>query len=119
MSSVVEMAAHTTYRPSLTFGIEVELLVKPKITAKAYATILKHHYDPKLKPVHGKVSDEQRLLEDRNRTAIRHALAEEMTVAGSKAKLEGPGYTTWYVKKEGSLSEVADERGGAYCKLCS
>jgi hypothetical protein len=108
------MSTSTTVRPRFTFGIEIEILVKPKKGTRVYKDMLKHHFDQALQPAKGVDEDKK----ERNRTAIRLALAENLTdSAGIPAKIEGSGYDTWYIKKEGSLDEVVDARGGGgYCK---
>ncbi|KAK3297109.1 uncharacterized protein B0H64DRAFT_473261 [Chaetomium fimeti] len=105
------MSTTATVRPHFNFEVEIELLVKPKEgNTKLYRDLKASGFDPALKPGH----DADKKKAERNRTEIRKALAAALTVCDVEAKIDGASYETWYVKEEGSLSEVADERGGGY-----
>jgi hypothetical protein len=94
----------------MTFGIEMELLLKPKPTI--YSDLKRHGFDPAVQPTH---TDQNRVAAKRNQDAVRKLLAEAMNKVDIKTKFEGSDYDVWTVKEESSLSEVADARGGGYC----
>ncbi|KAH6628431.1 putative amidoligase [Chaetomium tenue] len=104
------MSTSTAVRPIFTFGIEIEILVKPKKDTDVYPRLIASHFDPALQPGHG--VDEVKA--ERNRTAIRRVLAGAMTNFGIETSIAGNNYEIWDVKREGSLNEVADARGGGY-----
>lgn len=93
----------------------MEMLVKAKEGTDVYEDLEALRFDPALRPGPGVDKEKAK----RNRTAIRTALASALTNFGIAAEIDGAGYGTWYVKEEGSLSEVADARGGGYCKFGS
>jgi hypothetical protein len=94
----------------MTFGIEMEFLLKPKPTL--YPDLKRHGFNPAVQPTH---TDQNKAAAKRNQDAVRMALAEAMSKIDIETKSEGSDYTVWTAKEETSLSEVADARGGGYC----
>ncbi|KAK4249196.1 hypothetical protein C7999DRAFT_39747 [Corynascus novoguineensis] len=104
------MSTSTIVCPTFTFGVEIELLLKPKEGTDLYEDLKNYHFDPTIQP--GPTVEKTK--RDHNRNAIRQALAVALTGFNIPATMEGSGYRTWYVKEEGSLTEVVDARGGGY-----
>ncbi|KAH6855005.1 hypothetical protein B0I37DRAFT_45119 [Chaetomium sp. MPI-CAGE-AT-0009] len=104
------MSTTTTVRPIFTFEVELEMLVKPKVGTRLYTKLRALNFDPALQPGPG-VDDDKK---EKNRKAIREALAETLTLAGIATNINGSDYEMWDVKKGPSLSEVVDARGGGY-----
>ncbi|KAL2017758.1 hypothetical protein VTK56DRAFT_1676 [Thermocarpiscus australiensis] len=101
------MSSSTSNYQVLTFGVEMELLVKPK---PALNQLLKEgNFNHAVQPNH-----QDDAAKEANRRALRLALANVLTDAGVETKLEVAKYASWTVIKEASLTEVTDARGGGY-----
>lgn len=119
------MAAATSSPNHFTFGVEIELLVKPKPALDPYLKL--YSFNSKIGPKNVQqwttlskniaAYQKDRLIDDQNRTAVRRALADALNKAGVGATTtETSEYTVCTVKKEGSLDEVPTKDGG-YCTL--
>jgi hypothetical protein len=119
----------------MSFGIEMELLLKPKSGLNPF--LAKHKFNHAVKPkrareekVDDKKAKDKKAKDDKakaqmareisdidnNRKAMREAIAEVLTQASVVAKLQSKKYEDWTIKAEPSLDEVPDDRGGGYCK---
>jgi hypothetical protein len=108
------MASASSARPEFTFGVEIELLLKPRVDRVYTSNLLKEHgFQYEIQPTFDNVNQAAKAA---NRTAIRNALAKMLIRNGIHAGLHSTRFDLWTVKEEGSLTEVPDARGGGYCK---
>lgn len=94
----------STDKPMLAFGVEIELLVKPKGTMDASLSI--HRWNSAIK--FATKSDE---LKSANRKALRAALADVLTQFGVRTSTMTQDYHDWTVADEPTLDEFE-----GYCK---
>ncbi|WEW59373.1 hypothetical protein PRK78_004844 [Emydomyces testavorans] len=94
---------------ALSFGLEMEFLLKPKPSVAA--NLLSHGFDPNITPSSG---DET--AKDLNRRALRKVIAAVLVGYGVPAGTRSDGYTSWTISDEISL----DERPGFWrCEMVS
>ncbi len=100
----------------LRFGVEMELLLKPK-AALERSMKAEYGFDPEILPTPDEANT---ALKEVNRVALRKAIAKALTVAGLETTLLTGQYLDWTAAPERSLTEVVDkENGGGYCMLPS
>lgn len=96
--------ASSSVRPSLAFGMEIELLVKPKSYLAPLLTA--YGWNPAI--TFATQSKEHKMA---NRDALRAALADAITRAGIRAGTMPLDYKDWTVADERSLDEFV-----GFCK---
>ena len=105
--------ATPTSNAAFTFGVEMELLLKPK--SKLKPRLAEYGFDDTVQPGKGNTNEPAKM---KNQGALLRVIALLLTAAGVAAEVTDSGseYVVWNVRREPSLDEVKDERGGGYCK---
>lgn len=117
VSHLSNMATTSSIIPQkLTFGVEIELLLKPKGTVYVSNILKKYGFQSAIQPTLG---DTNHAAKATNRDAIRKGVVDMLIDRDMQAGLESAHFDIWTVKEEGSLTEVPDASGGGYCKLLS
>ncbi|KAM7200877.1 hypothetical protein V8F20_005119 [Naviculisporaceae sp. PSN 640] len=101
-----------------TFGVEIELLLKPKMDNSKFTTQLKaRKFNPDTPsapdsdfkpPKNNKAAWDLYRRQEQNRNALRHVLAQSFQEEGIPAKadnMSNPEYSTWTVCEEDALDE--------------
>jgi hypothetical protein len=106
------MSTSTFELPRMSFGVEMELLLKPKPTLMA--DLQSYGFSPQLQPT-ANGTEKHKDAKLRNRMALRQAVAKALSRAGIETALKSETFADWVAGDESSLTEVVDARGGGYC----
>lgn len=103
------MATTSSTPQKLTFGIEIELLLKPRDRDYVSNILREHGFQPAIQPTSGDTND---AAKTKNRDAIRKGVVQMLLDSDIEAGLKSALFDIWTAKEEGSLTEVADPQGG-------